>query len=196
MLKGQDQLEGMAAKLLIAPARVRFFNRLLIHGRLHRVRHFLLGLEAHRVHDQIGDLIVFSHDQHDLVIAFRPSAVEHIVLRLQKRGDPRPVLVRQQLLPDVHGGIIAAELRKITAVIAAVHTAHHVLQQLHHVGLDNIVVCVLCVDRQRQVIGILDRGQILMNFAVRVIQIALERFQIVCLRAVLVQALHQVVHDV
>ena len=35
-----------------------------------------------------------------------------------------------------------------------------------------------------------------MNFAVRVIQIALERFQIVCLRAVLVQALHQVVHDV
>ena len=35
-----------------------------------------------------------------------------------------------------------------------------------------------------------------MNFAVRVIQIALERFQIVCLRAVLVQALHQIIHDV
>ena len=110
MLEGQDQLEGMAAELLIAPARVRFFNRLLIHGRLHRVCHFLLSLEAHCIHDQIGDLIVFAHDQHDLVIAFRPSAVEHIVLRLQKRGDPRPVLVRQQLLPDVHGGIIAAEL--------------------------------------------------------------------------------------
>ena len=35
-----------------------------------------------------------------------------------------------------------------------------------------------------------------MNFAVRVIQIALEGFQIVCLRAVLVQVLHQIIHDV
>ena len=146
----------MPAKLFIAPACVRSFNRLLVHGRLHCVRHFLLGLEAHRVHDQIGDLIVFAHDQNNLVVCLRPSAVKHVVLRFQKRGDPRPVLARQKLFPDVHGGIIAAELRKIAAVIAAVHAAHHVLQQLHHVGLDNISVRVLCIDRQRQIVGVLD----------------------------------------
>ena len=194
-LIGEDELEGAGAEIFIGPALLRGVDLLLIHGGVHRVLHLSFGLQAHGVHDKVGDLVVFVHKEDDLIIVFRPVAVEHIILCFDQIADGLAVLAGEHLLPDVHGGIVAAELIKIGCIVAAVHAAHHALQELHHVGADDVAVGVLRVDGKVEIVGILDGGKVFMDGAVRVVEVGAERFEIVRLRVGGVQAVHQVIHD-
>ena len=61
-----------AAEVSIAPAFLRRVDLLFAHGLHHGVADVIHALEAERVERKVGDLVVFIHDEHDLVVILRP----------------------------------------------------------------------------------------------------------------------------
>ena len=71
-LRGEDELEVAAAEVSIAPAFLRRVDLLFAHGLHHGVADVIHALEAERVERKVGDLVVFIHDEYDLVVILRP----------------------------------------------------------------------------------------------------------------------------
>ena len=71
-LRGEDELEVAAAEVSIAPAFLRRVDLLFAHGLHHGVADVVHALEAERVEREIGDLVVFIHDEYDLVVILGP----------------------------------------------------------------------------------------------------------------------------
>ena len=178
-LRREDELEAAAAQIFIAPAALRRVDLLFVHGLHHGVADVVHALEPEGVERQVGNFIVFVHNEHDLVVILRPGAIDHVVLVLRRGAHERAVLAGQQLLPDVEAGVEATHGVKVGRVVAAVHGLHDVLQQLGRVGLDDGAVGILGIDGEAHVIRVLDAADIVVDLVVGVFEIFLELRQVV-----------------
>ena len=71
-LRGEDELEVAAAEVSIAPAFLRRVDLLFAHGLHHGVADVVHALKTECIECEVGDLVVFIHDEHDLVVILRP----------------------------------------------------------------------------------------------------------------------------
>ena len=190
-----DVSEAHAADVLIAPALQLGVEVLLVHEGLHIVGQAAVGFQAQGVEHQVGDLVVLVHHQHHLVVLLRPLAVKHVVLAFQQGVDGLPVLTGQHLLPDVHHRVHLPEGGEIAAVVPAEGLAHGRLQQVHHVGLYNVVVHILGIEVHVQVIGILDGADMGRDLPGIVLQVFFKGLQVVFLGLGGNHGVHHVIHD-
>ena len=158
---------------------MRRVDLLLAHGLHHGAADVVHALESEGVERQVGDLVVFVHHEHDLVVILRPGAVDHVVLILRRGAHELAVLAGEQLLPNVEAGVEAVHGLKVGRVVAAIHGLHDVLQQLGRVGLDDGAVGVLGVDGEAHVIRVLDAADIVVDLVVGVFEIFFELRQVV-----------------
>ena len=195
LIGGENVAEAHIADLFIAPALRLGVHRLLIHKGLHIISNAAVGFQAQSVEDQVGDLVIVVYHQHDLIVFLRPCAVQQIILLLQQGVYRLAILAGQHLLPDVHGGIGLSIGGKEFTVIPAVGSAHGVLQKLNNISLDDISVHILGKDIHVQVVGILNRADVLVYLAVFVLDIGLEGFEVVGLLFRGQHGVHHVIHD-
>ena len=158
---------------------MRRVDLLFAHGLHHGVADVVHALKPEGIERQVGDLVVFVHNEHDLVVILRPGAVDHVVLILRRGAHERAVLAGEQFLPDVEPGVKAAHGVEVGRVVAAVHGLHDILQQLGRVGLDDGAVGILSIDGEAHVIRVLDAADVVMDLVVGVFEIFLELRQVV-----------------
>ena len=193
-LGGEDELEGSAAQLLIAPGAALLGDVLAVLQGVEGVLHLAVGHQSQGVQHQVGHLVALVHEEHHLVAALRPGAVEQVVIVRDLPGDERAVLPAHQLLPDVHALIHGAEGAEIAGVVAAVHDGHGLLHEAHDVAFDNLAVGILIINVKGEVIAVADGGK-LRDLVAVLLQPRLEGLQVVGHRLGVEHGVHQVEHD-
>ena len=124
--------------------------------------------ETQGVLEEVGDVAVLVEDQDDLVRAARPGACDHVVRGGVQRGRGGHLVegIRLHHRPEGPGA----------------ETGFHLLHRLVGTDLHDLFRCVGLVDLRDDVVVVLDRVDHRVDAAAVVVQVGLERGQVVGLR--------------
>ena len=96
----QNGAELPIADFLIGPSVLFNFELGLIQSRVNDLVDLLFGFQTQRVKRHIVQLVVFVHNQYNLIILCGPGAVNQVVLFFQNRADQFSVIAGKHFLPQ------------------------------------------------------------------------------------------------
>ena len=180
------------ADLLKGPTPAGGLHLSLVKGSLSQGVNVLLGGQTQGIEGHIVDLVVFIHNNDDLIIGIGPGAIDHVVLVFQHSIDQAAVFTGQKLLPQLesthgtHGAHIHTEGFAHVQHGGNIHAEildQQFLQQLLGIGPDDGAVHTLRVDQHIQIVGVLNALQRLTQITFRIglllLDVGLECLQIV-----------------